>query len=816
MNRYLSYRKHAARLLAAAALLLMAACQADDLPPATPEATEAITFSLDVMHPGTAGNATRNAAATENDIRTLDVLAFDADGLFRRHYAAGELYTIDGGAQWLYRLPLSKDEARGLRFVFLANLHEEVTAAVRNGLIGHKDDLHRHVTFDTPWLTARPDALYPMWGETPDAYDSDSNEQGLNRVSLLRAASTVDVVLNGNATEAFGISDFKLGCVKVCDVPLKSTAAPAPNHFEWVRRQTDSGMRNEYAVTAATVPETTYLGSFQTEGTAPVNAIRGQIVVPESDADGTWNTTFLVGGYYRNDSRLTWYRLNLSHPDATDGTNRATDLLRGKRYILNITRVAAAGHSSPDEALAHPSENISATLELRPETNELTHVAYNARNYLAASSSELHMAPGGEVQLRVLTDADGGWTLDGMPAWLTASDLSGESGSTATISLHATGGLTTGDTSNATLRLSAGPLTLSVTVRITTDGTILYESPYVREALDAAGLGLPDGSFNPGALAFMQEHYLILANNYRSAAAGPSVIVYDRRSNHVVATIESWTHDGQTLNFRGSDDAPDQIDDLSFDARTGRLYVARRQSCVDVFDMSDPTRPVYVSRIGRQGQRADHVKNRLCGSGAVLATERYLLVRDEINLDTYVYADIQPAAFQEITCVTRDDRNLRHSGHQPAQWAVDPVDGSVYLTDWDASFQGIYRIDPARADALSDAGRRWQQLDLRAGRLPLGYRPTGLLITDDKVYVTRLDGTLDIFARNLLTATPATRSGMPHPERSLSLRTATGRPGQLRKLYQDPAAPTDVWSIDTETRAAVRLGFHAAGIEVTD
>ena len=214
MNRYLSYRKHAARLFAAAALLLMAACQADDLPPATPEATEAVTFSLDVMHPGTAGNATRNAATTENDIRTLDVLAFDANGLFRRHYAAGELYTIDGGAQWLYRLPLSKDEARGLRFVFLANLHEEVTAAVRNGLIGHKDDVHRHVLFDTPWLAAGTDALYPMWGETPDAYDPTAAEQGLNRVALLRAASTVDVVLNGNATEAFGISGFKLGCVE--------------------------------------------------------------------------------------------------------------------------------------------------------------------------------------------------------------------------------------------------------------------------------------------------------------------------------------------------------------------------------------------------------------------------------------------------------------------------------------------------------------------------------------------------------------------------------------------------------------------------
>lgn len=815
MNRYTYCLRHTARLLVAATLLLTAACGADDLTPAAPTPADAVSFSLDVMHPDTAGAPTRNAATADNDIRTLDVLAFDADGLFRGHYAAGELYTIDGGARWLYRLPLSQDEARGLRFVFLANVHDEVAAAVQGGLIGHKDDVHRHVLFDTPWLAAGTDALYPMWGETPDAYDPTAAEQGLNRVALLRAASTVDVVLNGNATEAFGISGFKLGCVKVCDVPLQSTAAPAPGHFEWVRRETGGSVRNEYAVTAATVAASTATASFQTEGTTPVNAIRGQIVVPESDADGAWNTTFLVGGYYSDDGRLTWYRLNLAAPDAADGTPQPADLLRGRRYILNITRVTAAGHSSPDEALAHPSEHISATLELRPEADGLTHVAYDAHSYLAASASGLHVAPGSEAELHVLTNAPAGWTLDGLPAWLTASARSGPGGTTAVVRLSAGADAATGQADAATLSLRAGRLTLPVTVRIGTGGTILYESPYVREALGADAFGLPADAFEPAALAFVQERYLVVANNHRTATAGPSLIVYDREAGQVAATVDSWTHEGQTLTFRGTDAAPDHIDDLSYDARTGRLYVARRQSCVDVFDLNDPTRPAYVSRIGKQGHRADHVRNRLCGSGAVLATEHYLLVRDEIDLDTYVYADILPEAFEEISCLTRDDRNLRHSGYQPAQMAVDPVDGSVYLTDWDATFRSIYRIDPTRADALADAGRRWQQLDLRAGRLPLSYRPTGLLVTAHKVYVTRSDGTLDVFGRSLLAATPATRAAAPRPERSLSLRTATGRPGRLQKVYQDPASPADVWSIDAETRAAVRLGFHSAGIEVT-
>ena len=187
MNRHKSYRKRLARLCLAVGLLFLAACQADDL--AMPVAQQAgnVTFEVNLPLSGTSVSQTRTSAMKrENQIQNLDVLAFAADGSFRHYYPAGELYSIDGGGKWLYRLPLDPAEAQGMRFVFFANLHDEVARAVEEGRVGRKDDLYREIEFDNIDWTAHPSAPFPMWGETPDGYDATSAAQGLNRVSLLR------------------------------------------------------------------------------------------------------------------------------------------------------------------------------------------------------------------------------------------------------------------------------------------------------------------------------------------------------------------------------------------------------------------------------------------------------------------------------------------------------------------------------------------------------------------------------------------------------------------------------------------------------
>ena len=143
-----------AGLCVAAVAALLAACQADDTAAPASPAPGGVTFRLSVE---TAyDGATRTpAVATENAIATLDVLAFGPDGSFAGHFAAGDLYTIDGGKNWLYRLPLTAAEAHGLRFVFFANLREEVGRAVAEGRVTVKDELYKEVKFaNKDWATA--------------------------------------------------------------------------------------------------------------------------------------------------------------------------------------------------------------------------------------------------------------------------------------------------------------------------------------------------------------------------------------------------------------------------------------------------------------------------------------------------------------------------------------------------------------------------------------------------------------------------------------------------------------------------------------
>lgn len=815
MNRRKLIPFRGACLVLAAVLAVFTACQADEFTAPEPTAEDAVVFELNVPAAATQALTRIPDVTRENRIETLDVLAFTAEGRFYRHYPAGDLYTIDGGGKWLYRLPLTRTEAQGLRFTFFANLHDEVSQAVAEGRITEKNDLYRQIEFTNSDWTSHSDP-FPFWGETPDAYDSSSAHVGLNRVALIRPVSTVDVVLNGNSFEAMGLSNFQLACVRVYDVPDRGCAAPAPDHFEFTERQTDTQVSNAYRLKEATVVADAGRMTLQAGETAATNALRGQIIVPESDADGAWNTTFLIGGYYAKSKQLSWYRVNLSERDATTGLLRPADLLRNQYYILNITRVTQEGFATPEEAYEHPAENIQATLELRPDVGGLNHIAYDAATYLAADKAELRVAAQQTDQLQVLTNAAEGWKLTDVPDWLDVSADGGTQGQLSAITFSLKDGYIGTDEEPATIRLRTDRLELAVEVYPGHEGVVEYETPYVQEVWQASDFGLADGNFVPGGMAFLQDRYVLLANN--SHADGPAILVYDRDLKQVAASLKEWTWGGETLDFKGTEEKPDYIDDVAIDEVHQRLYVARRQSCVDVFDLTDPLHPTYVTRIGKWGEAAAYTRNRLSGGGAVLPAANYLLVRDDMSVDTYLYQDITPGKFQEITCVTRDNQKMTHSGHQPAQWAVDPVDGGIYLTDYNASFQGIYRLDPSRADNYVQTGLYWRQHDLRERALPLSYAPTGLLITERKVYVTRQDGSLDVFSRKTLSDAPAAtalRRSLPgQAEQSVGLRTTSGRPGKLQKIYQDPRDPDSFWSMDLTHNTLVRLNFYRSSIEV--
>lgn len=818
MQQRKPFYRRLAGLCLAAGLALFASCKSDRIPTPAVADKHIMEFELSLPQAEPAMPQSRIPAVTRNNlIETLDVLAFDADGRFRSHYPAGELYTIDGGSKWLYRLPLTKAEAQGLYFVFFANLHEEVNRAVQEKRITDKNSLYRQIEFEnSDW--ANNTEAFPMWGETPASYDSSSPQQDVNHVSMLRAVSTIDVVLDGNSYEAMGLSNFQLSQVKVYDVPLTGYAAPAPGNFEWAKRQSGAQIRNEYILKEATVKADTERMTLTTEEAGRVKAIRGKIIVPESDAGGAWNTTFLIGGYYEKSGKLSWYRVNFSTQDKETGLMHPADLLRNKYYILNITKVTKAGFDTPEEAYSHPSENIHATLELRPETGSLTQIVYNAASYLATDKKELRVTAQHTDELQILTSAQEGWRLSDMPGWLEASPDHGVQGTTVTVTFRVKENYTEEDETPAVIKLRTDNLELPVTVYPYSKDIIEYETPYVSEVWQAADFGYTEEEFVPGgSLVFLQDRYLMFANNYSGTtqASSPCILIYDMEQKQVVKKLSEWTFNGQTLNFQGTAGKTDLIDDLTVDERNKRLYVMRRQSCVEVFDISDPLQPEYVTRIGKLFEAGATTRNRLSGSGAILPTEKYLLLRDNMSLDTYLYKDITSGKFQEITCVTRDNQKMTHSDYHPTQWAVNPTDGNIYMTEYDNSFKGIYSFDLSRADTYVQAGKYWQQQDLRSRALPLTYQPTGLLITDRKVYVTRADGSLDIFGRKILENAPAVRAFAPvEKAENVRLRTTTGKFGKLQKIYLDPNDTESFWSIDITNHTLVQLNMFKSSIEI--
>ena len=158
---------------------------------------------------------------------------------------------------------------------------------------------------------------------------------------------------------------------------------------------------------------------------------------------------------------------------------------------------------------------------------------------------------------------------------------------------------------------------------------------------------------------------------------------------------------------------------------------------------------------------------------------------------------------------------MTHTDYHPTQWAVDPIDGSIYMTEYDNAFQGIYSFDLSKADPYVQAGKYWQQQDLRSRALPLAYQPTGLLITDRKAYVTRLDGSLDIFSRKILEGAPAVRASVSAEKaENIRLRTSSGRFGKLQKIYLDPNDAECFWSIDMANRTLVQLNMFKSNIEI--
>lgn len=797
---------------------MMVGCSDEAMPGGMEEAGHGkVSFVLEV--PRESEVRTKAVSVTQaTSVKNLYVLAFadggegSEPGFAYARKVEGQ-YTIDGGEHYLCSFNADFTYGERQYFVFVANAGEAVENLFPSASGKGMDEVAESLAFENcDWVAAHK--ALPLWGKTLEAYTQESVSGGsLNRVRLVRAVAAVDVVVNGDGTLVNGLEDFKIAHVEVRDAPGKGSVAPYAGNYEH---------RNDTCfITAPSVPSdagSPRVEAYRVGDGSAVSELRASVYLPEWKAPASSSAAgdmpcLLIGGYYGkgNVSEETWYRVDFVQ-DTGDGL-RYADLLRNTRYVLNISQVSGKGHATADEAYRNASENMRATLDLRPDEAEgLTCVVYNASEFLATNTVSLNVGTGFDESLEVLTNASGGWQLADVPEWLEVSAGSGVVGERAslkfTVKSEGDGGLR-----EAVLTLSAGRLKQTVAVTERESREIWYLSAYAKRVITPEELGFDASKFILSGGIALHGKYLVVGNSYSSKSGSvydvkPVVAIYDLENNKVVATIEEWEHDGNKLNFAGDANYSDYIDDIAVDEVDNYLYVVRRQSCVDVFDVSNPESPTYVTRIGKLLNTASGWTT-IRNSSAVGFSKEFVFLRTNAELNAYYRETIKSAGFGEIA-PRAADLKMPVLGYQYRQFAKDESDGTFWLTEYgNDSFMGVYQLYPEKVDAdLGSDLQLYRAYNFRQHPVQLDFHPTGMLVDGEKVYMTKADGTITVLDRASFSVTANVKAHIPLKRTESSV--GNYQFGRMAKIYKDSRG--EFWTCDQGKSNIVCIGLEMSAV----
>lgn len=733
-----------------------------------------------------AGNLQTKASVPATDflIHDLEVLAFtkgsDGELKFSYRVSADNLYTTNNGTNYLCEIPLDIAYGDEQYFVFIANMPEVVGAVVKDAEGTGKGELMEKLKFSTCDFGRSDNNGLPMWGETVSPYSATStSSSAINKISLLRSMASIDIVVND--------SDFRLTSVGVYDIAETGFIAPAAGNYTL-----ENGV---YTVLAPSVCGDTGMTQpyVVEDGIVSGNTLRGRIFVPEfssGEEQDEQAPCLLIGGYYGKDNTTeeTWYKVNITSRE--NNVVKAIDLLRNHRYSLNIIQVSSKGYATKEEAYNNSPENIRSELTLSADVaGGLNNVAYNGNEYLATNFAELDT----NELLEILTNAQGGWTLTQIPDWLEVSSASGSQGERAAITFSVR--QQSDEKRSASLLLSAGRLQLQIVVN-ENSGVSTYLSAKATKVITPGMLGYNDISkFTLGGGIALHGNYLYAANSYHeiknnSFTHKPELIVYDLNQNKTVKKISEWERNGEKLDFSGSTQWPDIIDDIAVDESQKRLYVMRRQSCIEVFDINDPVNPVYVTRIGKLLETVDD-DYRLANSSAVGISDKYVLVRTAGAINTYDKSVITSQKWQNIKAKTSNRNSMPNLKYCIRQFATDPQTQKIYLTEYgDNSFMGVYALDLSGVDKIGGA-EAYQWHEVREWSILIDFHPTGMAFAGEKVYFTTSEGELKMFGRSILS--PQTRAGS---DATATIGVEGYQFGTLAKLYPAVGDGKSFWSCD--------------------
>ncbi len=323
----------------------------------------------------------------------------------------------------------------------------------------------------------------PMFGELElEALPGGETLQNLE-VTLLRSVAGVVVILQENNTEL--ASKFRLASLQAYRANSLIRVIPDPDHYE-----TDA---NGIKVTAPTIPagaeEQQVTTTLISAGDMLVSQLSG-LYIPEArsfDTEAeqrTQATCLIVGGYYGDATKATYYRVDFD----TD-INKVGEVLRNHLYEITIIDVTGPGTTHPEEAGDGVELSMTASVTAW-EIDENTQIRYGegGGKYFGLSSREVTLShfEGANKTIAVETnyaDYTIYWPEDPSETEVT----SGGTLETTWFTIEHQGDLlfftakadnATGTSRVETIRVKAGEHTQTLPVKITQTSYNHYENEY--------------------------------------------------------------------------------------------------------------------------------------------------------------------------------------------------------------------------------------------------------------------------------------------------------------------------------------------------
>ena len=373
-----------------------------------PETEGIRTMTFTVRTPFAAPQTYAMTDVAENDIQTMDVLAFRIDNSTAKetfvYRAEGFDITNKGTTPFLekeFKVTVQVNDTIAHRFVFLANVKSVLDAA---SLIPgtERAPMLAHLISSTAgaWDVTSVYTPFPMWGQSNPVYVSETTTN-LNNITLLR--SIVSIEVDASAVS----SSFSLQSVYLYNRKTAGCLAPADANYNTATK----------VVTAPTLPTGAYNvlpGMLFTVTPSGSQKIEKTIYTYEAAAVANGNdaaaTCLVVGGTYVPDGGTYYYRLDFEVKDGGGLFQQYRPLLRNHRYRFLINNVTDSGYGTPDNAFYGKKGQLGVEI-LAWNLSDLENVVVNETYMLSLSSSSIS-ASTGAYYVGVCTNHPGGWTAE--------------------------------------------------------------------------------------------------------------------------------------------------------------------------------------------------------------------------------------------------------------------------------------------------------------------------------------------------------------------------------------------------------------------